>query len=336
MSVSQRPTRQTPVHIAAVSFLNTLPLLDGLTDTDWVRLAYDVPSRLGRRLATGEADVALLPAIDLQRLDPTPVVLSAGCIASDGPALTVRVFSRVPPEAITRLYVDSHSHCAAALAGVLWAECFSRRLDQVRFDVSMGLPITRAPGRARMVASPASQGGGVAHPSDGGTPTDTHVEATGPCRHSQLDGAHRDADEKAGPEALLLIGDKVVTDPPEGYGWEIDLGAAWRELTDLPAVFAVWAMHPKGSLWGNKRRVAEVARTLADARRRGTARAQEIATVGARAFGWPEDLARKYLTQHLQYKLTDRHRQGIEVLHALAAKHELIPRVRPLTFCPAE
>src|SRR5258706_3626743 len=47
--------------------------------------------------------------------------------------------------------------------------------------------------------------------------------------------------EEAQPcDAKLLIGDKVVCEEPPGFEHQIDLGSAWRELTGLPLVFAVW------------------------------------------------------------------------------------------------
>ena len=45
-------------------------------------------------------------------------------------------------------------------------------------------------------------------------------------------------------QSVLLIGDKVVTDAPpeERYPYQMDLGAAWKELTGLPFVYAVWSV----------------------------------------------------------------------------------------------
>ncbi len=46
--------------------------------------------------------------------------------------------------------------------------------------------------------------------------------------------------EAADAPAMLLIGDKVVLDAPAGMDYQLDLGAAWKELTRMPFVFAVW------------------------------------------------------------------------------------------------
>ncbi|NJL30982.1 MAG: hypothetical protein HC898_04785, partial [Phycisphaerales bacterium] len=46
----------------------------------------------------------------------------------------------------------------------------------------------------------------------------------------------------APPQAMLLIGDKVVTHrpDPQRYPFDVDLGQAWHQLTGLPFVFATW------------------------------------------------------------------------------------------------
>src|SRR5689334_5034116 len=41
-------------------------------------------------------------------------------------------------------------------------------------------------------------------------------------------------------DARLLIGDKVVCEEPPGFDHQLDLGHAWKQLTGLPFVFAIW------------------------------------------------------------------------------------------------
>ena len=54
------------------------------------------------------------------------------------------------------------------------------------------------------------------------------------------------------PQAMLLIGDKVVTAAPsdEDYPHQLDLGVAWKRMTGLPFVFAVWMALPGTDLAG--------------------------------------------------------------------------------------
>ena len=106
--------------IASVSFLNARPLIHGLESDSRVRLTLDVPSKLLDLLRTTQADVALLPVIDYQRLENLTVI-PAGGIGSDGATLTVRIFSRVPFAQVRSLACDPDSHTSVALARIILA-----------------------------------------------------------------------------------------------------------------------------------------------------------------------------------------------------------------------
>lgn len=110
-------------------------------------------------------------------------------------------------------------------------------------------------------------------------------------------------------EAVLLIGDKVVTRRPRGFGFEVDLGAAWKHLTGLPMVFAAWACRMDAF---TNDRCADIASALNAARDAGVSRAGDIAEREADEHGWPVDLARHYLTESLQYRLTPPAMAGME------------------------
>jgi chorismate dehydratase len=106
--------------IASVSFLNARPLIHGLDRDPQVQLLLDVPSKLLDLLRTNQADVALLPVIDYQRLEHLTVI-PAGGIGSNGTTLTVRIFSRVPTAQVKSLACDPDSHTSVALARVILA-----------------------------------------------------------------------------------------------------------------------------------------------------------------------------------------------------------------------
>jgi chorismate dehydratase len=112
-----------PHHIAAVSYLNTRPLIEGLDARTDVEMHLAVPSRLMELLSCGHSDVALLPVIDYQRGEDL-LILPGCCIGADGAALTVRIFSRVPIPQIRSLRLDGESHTSNALARILLAETY--------------------------------------------------------------------------------------------------------------------------------------------------------------------------------------------------------------------
>jgi chorismate dehydratase len=119
-------TRQPPIRVGSVSFLNAKPLIYGLDRAADVRLSLDVPARLLDGLTDERYDVALLPVIDYQRL-PGLRLLTAGGIGCDGATLTVRIFSPVPLDQIRTLACDTDSHTSVALARIVLARLFNVR-----------------------------------------------------------------------------------------------------------------------------------------------------------------------------------------------------------------
>jgi len=122
--------------LGVVSFLNSRPLICGLEKESAVKLCFDVPSRLTERMIRGEFDAALVPVIDLLREDVDLQVISSSCIGCDGETLTVRVFSRVPPEKISRIYLDIDSHTSATLVRMIWPQLYRREVEFVDLSES--------------------------------------------------------------------------------------------------------------------------------------------------------------------------------------------------------
>lgn len=125
------------LQIGAVSYLNTKPLIAGLSRrlADRGRLTVDLPSRLAKRLAAGDLDVALIPSVEFFRGAGYRTVSDA-VIACRGPVWSVRLLSRVPVRKIRRLALDEGSRTSAALATLLLWEMHGLRPDLVPFPLS--------------------------------------------------------------------------------------------------------------------------------------------------------------------------------------------------------
>jgi chorismate dehydratase len=131
-----------PIRIGAVSYLNTKPLiyeLDALAGG--AELILDYPSRLADALQSGRLDVALIPIIEYFRAGDYTLVPDIA-IASDGPVLSVTLFSRVPWTALGRVALDEGSRTSAALTQVLLRKRYGVRpeicplpLDRAAEDV---------------------------------------------------------------------------------------------------------------------------------------------------------------------------------------------------------
>ncbi len=126
-------------------------------------------------------------------------------------------------------------------------------------------------------------------------------------------------------EAVLLIGDKVVTNRLLDFEIETDLGSAWKTLTSLPFVFAVWAA---------PRRIdtAEIAERLSAARDAGVKTASLIAADFGPGLGFPVALATRYLTSRLKFTLGQRQREGMKLFLELAERHGMVAEGQELVF----
>ena len=110
------------IRVGAVNYLNTKPLIEGLAEfsTD-IELSLDLPSALADRLAAGDLDVALIPAIEFFRAGTYSMIPNVA-IASRGPVLSVTLFSKVPLAEIRTVALDEGSRTSAALAKILLRE----------------------------------------------------------------------------------------------------------------------------------------------------------------------------------------------------------------------
>ena len=115
--------------LGAVSYLNTLPLIDGLDRIPGVRVIPDVPARLCSRLEDGETDLSLCSVIDHQTSTRPLELVPVGQIGCDGETRTVALFSRRPIDELEEIACDVESHTSVALAQVLLAERTGRRVE---------------------------------------------------------------------------------------------------------------------------------------------------------------------------------------------------------------
>lgn len=113
------------VHVGAVQYLNSKPLIEGLDGelAGWGRLTLDFPSRLADQLARRQLDVALIPSVEAFRI-PGAAVISNACVATRGPVWSVKLYARTPWHAVRTLALDDGSRTSAALAQILLKERF--------------------------------------------------------------------------------------------------------------------------------------------------------------------------------------------------------------------
>ncbi|EDY21859.1 protein of unknown function DUF178 [Chthoniobacter flavus Ellin428] len=126
-------------------------------------------------------------------------------------------------------------------------------------------------------------------------------------------------------DAALIIGNQAIEfrqQDKDGYQI-LDLGEEWKRCTGLPFVFAPWLMRP------DLPHAAEVADDLRALKDYGVAHLDEIIEAE------PRDPAftRRYLTEHIRFKLGEPEKAGIAKYRELLAKHGFITDAQtPLRF----
>ena len=131
--------------------------------------------------------------------------------------------------------------------------------------------------------------------------------------------------EDVDADAALLIGDRAMRACLPGFAHAYDLGQEWFDWTDLPFVYAVWAVRPGIDLCG-------VDNALIEAKRRGLARAGEIAHREAPRLGLDAGFCRRYLANILHFDLGPREQAGLRRYYALACELGLAPRGVSLSY----
>ena len=118
-------------------------------------------------------------------------------------------------------------------------------------------------------------------------------------------------------DAVLVIGDRAIRSPQEGFCESWDLGEEWTRSTGLPFVFAVWAARPGVD-------ASDLEAALDAARDLGVSEVEAISTEQAAAMNLPRPLVLQYLRENLNFYLDDAARRGLDLYFRRAADLGLI------------
>lgn len=133
-----------------------MPLVWGLTHSSELTSVFDLrfalPSLCAQQLADGQADIGILPVIEMarQKLDYFP---STG-IACHGPVRTILLISKVPYAQIKTLAVDAGSRTSVMLSRVILAERFGATPTTLAMPADMDTMLAHADA-ALIIGDPA-------------------------------------------------------------------------------------------------------------------------------------------------------------------------------------
>lgn len=248
--------------MCAVSYLNTVPLVWGMLhgrERETFDLRFALPSECADQVAAGEADIGILPVIEMarQKLE----YLRGTGIACHGPVRSILLISKVPFRRIRTVATDAGSRTSVMLTRLILAEKFG-------------------------------------------------VEPKMISRRADLSPMLAEAD------AALLIGDAALKVDPTALPLEsLDLGGEWVSMTGLPMVFAVWS--GCAEVLDNRYEQAFI-----DSCAFGMAHLDEIVAAEAERRGFDPVLVRKYLTEHIVFRLGEKDHAGLELFLQRAARFE--------------
>src|SRR5580658_6579308 len=147
------PTSIPKPRVCAVSYLNTVPLVWGMLHSpdpedgrDVFDLRFALPSVCADQLAAGEADIGIVPVIEMhrQKLD----YFRGTGIACHGPVRSILLISKVPFRQIRTLATDSGSRTSVQLARIILTEKFGLAGNDAPRLVSMPADLAAMLGEA--------------------------------------------------------------------------------------------------------------------------------------------------------------------------------------------
>lgn len=283
------------LRISIVKYLNTAPLVRGFTHGSLrgrYQLSFTVPSQCAEALRSGDVDIAIIPAIELQRTDGL-VVLPNLSISSKKSVQSLLLVSKKPIHEVRRIALDRSSRSTQTLVRVLCAKRW--HITPEFFEADPDLPaMLQQADAALLIGDPALR---LAFNCE----TNARRDATG---------------ELLFPAELAGL---FSSSPLFLY----DMVEKWRALTGLPAVLAVWAARASVV-------TPEVVRDFQDSLSFGIQHLSDISAEASRELNLPAPKITRYLTENIDYTLDEENLRGLQRYYDLAAELGLIQQAKLL------
>jgi chorismate dehydratase len=287
------------LRISIVQYLNTAPLVRGFTDGPLrgkYDLSFTVPSQCAEALRAGAADIAIIPAIEYQRI-PNLVILPDLSIASKERVRSLLILSKVPIRQARRIALDTSSRSTQALTRIL---CDKRWRIAPEFHQA-------APKLTDMLSS-----------------SDAALVIGDPALRIAIAA---EVNAKPGLDHELICDGKTVGLPEIRELHIYDVVQEWRNLTQRPAVLAVWAARPEVAS-------IELADEFLASLEFGMAHLQDICAEAGRDLKLPEKELDLYLRTNIDYSLDDNNRNGLLAYYAHAYRLGLLDKLNPISIAP--
>lgn len=290
------------LRISIVEFLNTAPLVWGFTEgqlADRYDLSFTLPSQCAEALKRGEVDVAIIPAIEYQRIENV-VALPGMAVAADGEVRSLLVVSKKPIDRVKRMALDTSSRATVALV---------KMLAPGYWNISPEF-VDAAPNPSEMLQD-----------------ADAALIIGDPALRIAIKMDQLSNKAPSGEKCCQGDPDEM---PVQGFDtlFVYDVAHQWREMTGKPCVLAIWA--------GRKEAITpEVVADFQASKEYGVRRAREIADAASIKLDLPAPELERYLTENVRFDLDSENLAGLRLYFEKAAALGLIPGNKPLEFAEA-
>ena len=292
----------TKLRISVVEYLNTAPLVWGFTEGTLAGkydLSFTVPSQCAEALRRGDVDVAIMPAIEYQRMEGM-VILPGMSVAAKEEVRSILVVSKKPIDRAKRIALDTSSRSSSALVRLLAAGAWDIEPEFV----------DAAPDASAMLAD-----------------ADAALVIGDPALRIALKMEFLFAKmPRAGPSGVCCQGDADEL-PVPGFPsvFVYDVAYQWREMTGKPCVLAVWA--------GRRDKITpEVAADFQASKEFGLAHIEDIAEAASVKLDLPASSLESYLRDNIDFSLDEENLAGLKLYFEKCAAAGLIPCARAIEF----
>ncbi|MGC2391050.1 MAG: menaquinone biosynthesis protein [Candidatus Acidiferrum sp.] len=288
------------LRISIVQYLNTAPLVWGFTNGPLAgkyELSFTVPSQCAEALRTGAADIAIIPAIEYQRI-PGLMVLPDLAIASQNRVRSLLIVSKKPIEQVRSVALDRSSRSTQALTRILAAEHWKTDPEFFEAEPDLRAMLEKADA-ALLIGDPALR-------------ISIEIEKK----------------STVSPEGRAVCQSATLgMNSPEIFH-VYDVVGEWRKFTSLPAVLAFWAAKQDAV-------TPEVLADFAASREFGLSQIAAISQEAARELDLPPQTLESYLRDNIDFSLGEENRHGLERYFQEAAKLGLIPKNERIAWANA-
>jgi len=274
------------LRISVVQYLNTAPLVRGFTHGPLLGkydLSFTVPSQCAEALRSGAADVAIIPAIEYQRIVSEGIgltILPGLSIASKERVRSLLVLSKVPIRQARRIALDRSSRSTQALVKILAAQRWQISPEFVEADPDP-VAMLRDADAALIIGDSALR---IAIAAE------THLTK--------------------GPDVEWLTEGATVGIPEIPQLHIYDMVKEWWHLTEKPAVLAVWAA--RNDAFPESRITTELVSDFLTSRDFGISQLAEICAEASAQMQLPEKELRLYLERNIDFSLDAENFQGLQ------------------------